>query len=128
LLNGLKLNASEFILLYDSTPYASKGHIALNLPCNDNNPAVSDFQVLIGRAPNMVPTAMGYLRQISQPPQMCVYHAQFGFGDPVTDVILKNVADRSINLTSPHSVVITTHESFLPSAQSFKDIQHQQGY
>jgi hypothetical protein len=41
---------------------------------------------------------------------------------------LKNVADRSINLTSPHSVVITTHESFLPTAQSFKDIQHQQGY
>jgi hypothetical protein len=128
LLNGLKLNASEFILLYDSTPYASKGHIALNLPCNDNNPAVSDFQVLIGRAPNMVPTAMGYLGQISQPPQMCMYHAQFGFGDPVTDVILKNAADRSINLTSPHSVVITTHESFLPTAQSFKDIQHQQGY
>jgi hypothetical protein len=57
-----------------------------------------------------------------------MYHAQFGFGDPVTDVILKNVADRSINLTSPHSVVITTHESFLPTAQSFKDIQHQQGY
>ncbi|MCD6037251.1 MAG: hypothetical protein K0S67_1139 [Nitrososphaeraceae archaeon] len=85
LLNGLQLNASEFILLYDSTPYASKGHIA-------------------------------------------VYHAQFGFGDPVTDVILKNVADRSINLTSPHSVVITTHESFLPTAPSFKDIQHQKGY
>lgn len=128
LLNGLQLNASEFILLYDSTPYASKGHIALNLPCNNNNPAVPDFQVLIGRAPAMVPTAMGYLGQMSEPPKMCVYHAQFGFGDPVTDVILKNVADRSINLTSPHSVVITTHESFLPTAPSFKDIQHQKGY
>jgi hypothetical protein len=124
LLNGLQLNASEFILLYDSTPYASKGHIALNLPCNDNNPAVPDFQVLIGRAPDMVPTAMGYLGQISQPPQMCVYHAQFGFGDPVTDVILKNISGRSINLTSPHSVALTTHESFLPTAPSFMEIQH----
>ncbi len=124
LLNGLQLNASEFILLYDSTPYASKGHIALNLPCNDNNPAVSDFQVLVGRAPDMTATTMGYLAQISQPPQMCVYHAQFGFGDPVTDVMLKNVADRSINLTSPHSVALTTHESFLPTAPSFMDIQH----
>jgi hypothetical protein len=128
LLNGLKLNASEFILLYDSTPYASKGHIALNLPCNNNNPTIPDFQVLIGRAPDLVATPMGYLGQISDPPQMCVYHAQFGFGDPVTDVLLKNVAGRSINLTSPHSVVITTHESFLPTAPSFKDIQHQKGY
>jgi hypothetical protein len=128
LLNGLNLNVSEFILLYDSTPYASKWHIALNLPCDVSNPNVPEFQVLVGRAPDMVPTTMGYLGQISDPPQMCVYHAQFGFGDPVTDVILKNVADRSINLTSPHSVVLTTHESFLPTAQSFKDIQHQQGY
>jgi hypothetical protein len=67
---------------------------------------------------------MGYLGQISQPPQMCVYHAQFGFGDPVTDVILKNISDRSINLTSPHSVALTTHESFLPTAPSFMEIQH----
>jgi hypothetical protein len=124
LLNGLQLNASEFILLYDSTPYASKGHIALNLPCNKNNPSIPDFQVLVGRAPDMTATTMGYLGQISQPPQMCVYHAQFGFGDPVTDVILKNVADRSINLTSPHSVALTTHESFLPTARSFMEIQH----
>ena len=34
LLNGITLNSSEFIILYDSTPYASKGHIALNLPCD----------------------------------------------------------------------------------------------
>jgi hypothetical protein len=128
LLNGVKLNPNEFILLYDSTPYASKGHIALNLPCNNNNPAVPDFQVLFGRAPDMVPTTLGYLGPISQPPQLCMYHAQFGFGDPVTDVILKNISDRPVNLTGPHSVVITTHESFIPSAPSFMDIQHQKGY
>jgi hypothetical protein len=128
LLNGLNLNTSEFILLYDSTPYASKGHIALNLPCDDNNPNVSMFQVLVGRSPDLVPTTLGYLSQISNPPQMCVYHAQFGFGDPVTDLILKNISGRSINLTSPHSVVITTHESFIPTSPSFKDIQHQKGY
>jgi hypothetical protein len=115
-------------LLYDSTPYASKGHIALNLPCDEKNPAIPEFQVLIGRAPAMAPTTLGYLPQISQPPQICMYHAQFGFGDPVTDVILKNISDRPINLTGPHSVVMTTHESFIPSAPSFMDIQHQKGY
>ena len=31
LLHGINLSANQFILLYDSTPYASEGHIALNL-------------------------------------------------------------------------------------------------
>ena len=125
LLNGLNLNTSEFILLYDSTPYASKGHIALNLPCEPNTPNNPLFQVLVGRAPDMVPTTMGYLEPISSPPQMCVYHAQFGFGKPVTDVILKNISERPINLTSPHSVAITTHESYIPTEESTMEIQHQ---
>ena len=71
-LNGLNLNTSEFILLYDSTPYASKGHIALNLPYEPNTPNNPLFQVLVGRAPDMVPTTMGYLEPISSPPQMCI--------------------------------------------------------
>ena len=33
-LHGVNLSANQFILLYDSTPYASKGHIALGLPCD----------------------------------------------------------------------------------------------
>lgn len=126
LLNGLNLNPNEFVLLYDSTPYASKGHIALNLPCDANQPNNPLFQVLIGRAPDLAPTTLGYLEPISSPPQMCVYHAQFGFGRPVTDVVLKNISDRSINMTSPHSVAITTHESFIPSNQSAMEMQHQE--
>lgn len=124
LLNGLNLNTTEFLLLYDSTPYASKGHIALNLPCDSSSPNNPLFQVLVGRAPDLVPTTLGYIGQISEPPQMCVYHGQFGFGKPVTDVALKNISDRSINLTGPHSVAITTHESFIPADQSFMETQH----
>lgn len=127
LLNGLNLKANEFLLLYDSTPFASKGHIALNLPCDANSPNNPLFQVLVGRAPDLAPTTLGYLGPISSPPEMCVYHAQFGFGRPVTDVVLKNVSDRSINMTGPHSVAITTHESFIPTNQSAMEIQHQEG-
>jgi hypothetical protein len=124
-LDGLNLNTSEFILLYDSTPYASKGHIALNLPCDPNSPNNPLFQVLVGRAPDLVPTTLGYIGQISKPPQMCIYHAQFGFGKPVTDIALKNISDRSINLTGPHSVAISTHESYTPTTPSFEEVQHQ---
>ena len=79
-LHGVNLSRNQFIILYDSTPYASKGHIALNLPCDANTPNVPIFQVLVGRAPDLAPLALGYISQISVSPQMCVYHGQFGFG------------------------------------------------
>jgi hypothetical protein len=88
-LHGVNLSANQFILLYDSTPYASKGHIALNLPCDASTPNIPIFQVLVGRAPDLAPLALGYISQISVVPQMCIYHGQFGFGDPVTDIVLK---------------------------------------
>ena len=125
LLNRLNLSQNQFILLYDSTPFASKGHIALNLPCDSSNPSSPLFQVLVGRAPDIVPTRLGYIGQVSAPPDMCVYHAQFGFGDPVTDVILKYIANGTISLKGPHSVAITTHESYIPSTPSLEELQHE---
>ena len=125
LLNGLNLSQNQFILLYDSTPFASKGHIALNLPCDSSDPSSPLFQVLVGRAPDIIPTRLGYLEQVSAPPDMCVYHAQFGFGDPVTDVILKYIANGTTSLKGPHSVAITTHESYIPSTPSLEELQHE---
>jgi hypothetical protein len=124
LLNGITLNTSEFIILYDSTPYASKGHIALNLPCNANDPQDRLLDVLIGRAPDMITLALGYIPQLSSPPNMCVYHGQFGFGDPVTDIVLKAVAENPITLRGPHSVAIVSHESYIPQKASFMQQQH----
>jgi hypothetical protein len=124
LLNGITLNSSEFIILYDSTPYASKGHIALNLPCNAKDPQDRLLDVLIGRAPDMITMALGYIPQLSSPPNMCVYHGQFGFGDPVTDIVLKSVADDPITLRGPHSVAIVSHESYIPEQASFMQQQH----
>jgi hypothetical protein len=126
-LHGVNLSANQFILLYDSTPYASKGHIALNLPCDANTPNVPMFQVLVGRAPDLTPLALGYISRISVAPQMCVYHGQFGFGDAVTDIVLKNVSGKTISLEGPHSVAISTHEFYTPSTPSLEQIQHQQG-
>ena len=119
LLNGITLNSSEFIILYDSTPYASKGHIALNLPCNAKDPQDRLFDVLIGRAPDMSRMALGYIPQLSSPPDMCIYHGQFGFGDPVTDIVLKSVSDDPITLRGPHSIAIVTHESYIPQVASY---------
>ena len=128
LLHGVNLSSNEFIPLYDSTPFATKGHIELNLPCDTNDPRSPLFQILIGEAPNVTAITPGYVPQISKPPDMCVYHAQFGFGDPVTDIILKNISDKPMNLRGPHVVVISTHETYTPTVPSFKELQHKQGY
>jgi hypothetical protein len=125
LLGGQNLSQNQFIILYDSTPFASKGHIALNLPCDSTDPGTPLFQVLVGRAPELIPTRLGYIEQVSAPPDMCVYHAQFGFGDPVTDVILKYIANGSISLEGPHSVALTTHESYIPTTPSLQQLQHE---
>jgi hypothetical protein len=119
LLNGITLNSSEFIIMYDSTPYASKGHIALNLPCDPKDPQDRLLDVLIGRAPDMITMALGYIPKLSSPPNMCVYHGQFGFGDPVTDIVLKSVSEDPITLKGPHSVAIVTHESYIPEQASY---------
>ena len=124
-LSGINLSQNQFMLLYDSTPYASKGHIAMVLPCDEADPRSPLFQVLVGRAPDIAPTTLGYIEPISDPPDMCVYHAQFGFGDPVTDVILKYIANGTTSLKGPNSVAITTHESYIPEAPSFEELQHE---
>jgi hypothetical protein len=127
-LHGVNLSANQFILLYDSTPYASKGHIALGLPCDANTPNVPIFQVLVGRAPDLTPLALGYISHISLAPQMCVYHGQFGFGSgyPVTDIVLKNITGKTVTLGGPHSAAISTHEFYTPTAPSLEQMQHQQ--
>jgi hypothetical protein len=125
-LHGVNLSANQFILLYDSTPYASKGHIALNLPCDANTPNVPIFQVLVGRAPDLTPLALGYISQISVVPQMCIYHGQFGFGEPITDIVLKNISGKTISLGGPHSAAISTHEFYTPTTKSLEQIQHKQ--
>jgi hypothetical protein len=123
-LHGVALGTNQFILLYDSTPYAVKGHVALNIPCDASNPQNPLFHILVGRAPDLAPTPLGYLSQISKPPVMCVYHSQFGFGDPVTDVVLMNISNRTLSLSGPHSVTITTQESYIPTTPSFEELQH----
>jgi hypothetical protein len=126
LLNGLNFSKNQFILLADSTPYANKGHVAITLPCNKDNPAQPLFQVLVGRAPDLFSMPLGYLQNISSVPFMCVYHGQFGFGDPVSDLALKYVGEGNTTLKGPYSVIISSQESYIPKAKSFEELQHAQ--
>jgi len=124
LLNGISLIQNDTLLIYDSTPFATKGHISLNLPCNPEEPNKPMFQVLIGLAPKVFPMYLGYLEQVSNPPRSCLFHGQFGFGDPVTDVALKYTESEEVHFLGPHTITITAHESYIPSQELFKQKQH----
>jgi hypothetical protein len=126
LLNGMNFSQNQFLLFYDSTPFASKGHVAMTLPCNEENPSKPSFQLLSGRAPDLFTVPLGYIQNISSVPSMCVFHGQFGFGDPISDLALKYVGEGSIELNGPYSVVVTGLESFIPKQKSFQELQHSQ--
>lgn len=126
LLNGVTLQSGEPLLVYDSTPFASKGHLAMNVPCNENTPENAVFEILFGRAPNLSPVKPGYLPQISAPPNNCIYHAQFGFGDPVTDIAIRYIGENQTTFRGSNSLVISTHESYIPTTPSEKEMQHEQ--
>ena len=97
LLNGMNFSQNQFLLFYDTTPFASKGHVAVTFPCNEENPSKPLFQILSGRAPDLFTVPLGYIQNISSS-SMCVFHGQFGFGDPITDLALKYAGDGSICL------------------------------
>jgi hypothetical protein len=126
LLNGVTLQSGEPLLVYDSTPFASKGHLAMNVPCNENTPENAIFEILFGRAPNLSPVKPGYLPQISAPPNNCIYHAQFGFGDPITDIAIRYIGENQTTFRGSNSLVISTHESYIPTTASEKEMQHEQ--
>lgn len=126
LLNGLTLQSGEPLLVYDSTPFASKGHLAMNVPCNENTPENAMFDILLGVAPNLSPVKPGYLSEISAPPNNCMYHAQFGFGGPVTDISIRYTGENQTTFRGSNSMVISTHESYIPTTPSQKELQHEQ--
>ena len=125
LLNGMNFSQNQFLLFYDSTPFASKGHVAVTFPCNEENPSKPLFQILSGRAPDLFSVPLGYIQNISSS-SMCVFHGQFGFGDPISDLALKYVGEESIELNGPYSVVVSGLESFIPKEKSFQELQHAQ--
>ena len=49
----MNFSQNQFLLFYDSTPFASKGHVAVTFPCNEENPSKPLFQILSGRAPDL---------------------------------------------------------------------------
>jgi len=120
LLEGMTIPSQGFIHLYDSTPFViTNGHIAANVPCEDNSTA--SLNVLIGQAPNLTNAEFENVPQLSDPGTMCLYHVDIPPQNlTVTDIAIQNPADSDASLPAGSTVVIGVNE-IMPGAEHHEE-------
>ena len=117
LLAGETIPGGSFIHLYDSTPDAiATGHVAAKIPCNENSNAT--LSILTGSAPNLQPTELELVPELSTPGELCLYHADLASeqgGNMTTDIAIQNPGDEDVELPATSTVVIGVN-NVLPGA------------
>jgi hypothetical protein len=110
LLEGTSIPGGQFIHLYDSTPYMiMNGHIAVNVPCEDNSTA--SVQVLIGQAPNLTEAELENLPELSTPGDMCLYHVDVvPHEEVITDVAIANPGTSDLEFPPGSTAFIGVNE------------------
>jgi hypothetical protein len=89
------------------------GHIATKLPCDASS--TSSLKILIGQAPNLKPAVLEFIKQLSTPGKMCLYHADVasqpgGHAGIITDIAIQNPTSTTITFPYTSTVVIGVDE------------------
>jgi hypothetical protein len=117
LLAGQTIPGGSFIHLYDSTPDAiATGHVAAKIPCDENSNAT--LTILTGSAPNLQPTELEPVPELSTPGDLCLYHADLASeqgGNMTTDIAIRNAGEEDVELPATSTVVIGVNK-VLPGA------------
>jgi hypothetical protein len=117
LLAGETIPGGSFIHLYDSTPDAiATGHVAAKIPCNEDSNAT--LTILTGAAPNLQPTELELVPELSTPGELCLYHADLASeqgGNTTTDIAIQNPSEEDVELPATSTVVIGVN-NVLPGA------------
>ena len=111
LLEGVTIPADSFIHLYDTTPYKIvSGHVAAKLPCNPDN--ATNVNVLVGQAPNVSPSELEFVSELSTAGEQCLYHADLASdaANTITDIAIQNNSTDDIDFPSTSTVVIGVNE------------------
>lgn len=114
LLEGKTIPSKGFIHVYDATPYMiMSGHVAANLPCDSS--AKTPYNVLIGQAPNVKPAELEYIKELSTPGKMCIYHVDVnsepgGKAGIITDIALQNPTATDVKFPPMSTLVIGVDE------------------
>lgn len=111
LLEDVSLPANSFLHLYDSTPYQiNNGHVAAKVPCGDDNQ--TSINILLGKAPNLKPAELEYIGPLSEPGNLCLYHADVSSSknNPMTDIAIQNNSTEDIDFPATSTVVLGVNE------------------
>jgi len=125
LLEGKTIPATDYIHLYDTTPYMIKvGHVAAKLPCD--NKSETSLKLLIGQAPNLKAADLELVKELSKPGTMCIYHVdvestQQGENGIITDIALQNPTNKEVKFGPTATVVIGVNE-IMPGAEEAKSM------
>jgi hypothetical protein len=130
LLSGQTIPGGSFIHLYDSTPDAiATGHVAAKIPCDENSNAT--LTILTGSAPNLQPTELELLPELSTAGELCLYHAdlaseQGGGNMTITDIAIQNPGEDDVELPATSTVVIGVNK-VLPGAAAAEEHAEEPG-
>ena len=117
LLEGEILPEGNYLHLYDSTPYQiNNGHVAAKIPCGEDNQ--TSINILLGQAPDLAPAELEYIAPLSDPGNLCLYHADVSSseGNPMTDIAIQNNSTEDIDFPATSTIVLGVNEiSPLPS-------------
>lgn len=120
LLEGKTIPSKGFIHVYDATPYMiMSGHVAANLPCDSS--AKTPYNVLIGQAPKLKPADLEYIKELSTPGKMCIYHVDVnsepgGKAGVITDIALQNPTATDVKFP-PMSTLVIGVDEIAPDAE-----------
>jgi hypothetical protein len=133
-LERLSLSPSDFIILADSTPVPiESAHVSMNVPCqiaaaegnnittsttttNSTQEPSSDIKIMAGVAPDLEPAIPEYIAGLSCPEiGKCTYHVQIPqvVDQQVTDILIMNSGNQTVNFTSGNFVTISTSTGVL---------------
>lgn len=137
LLADQTIPASDFIHLYDTTPYSIiNGHVAAKIPCDDDSTPL--LNILVGVAPEFRPASLELVANLSAPGELCLYHTDLPAAEQadvsnvtststtnsttttttsanatttmITDIAISNPGDEDLTLPSTSTVVIGINE------------------
>jgi hypothetical protein len=132
-LENLSLAPGDFIILADSTPVPiESAHVSMNVPCqitaaggnnittsattNSTQEPSSDIKIMAGVAPDLEPAIPEYIAELSRPEiGKCTYHVQIPqvAEQQVTDILIMNSGNQTVNFTSGNFVTISTSTGVL---------------
>jgi hypothetical protein len=102
-----------FLHLYDSTPYKiGNGHITLHVPCDSSSKPI--VNILVGQAPDLKPMEPEFMKELSQPGNMCIFHVDVGSDTAgnvtQTDIAIQNPSNQTITFPASSGITIGVNE------------------